>query len=86
MRDPAEITQASAAYIAKWQIGQILKTDQSLTMMEQFAMQQAIQKNGAVDKIAKILYDAGLKITVDKNHGDHRAWIDAKAVILEKKS
>lgn len=89
MRDPAEITRTSAVNIAKWRIQDMLDTDKSLSMMQAFALRTALADGGAIEQIADILYDCGLKITVDKNNPTHQDWLtpDEKgdaAVYLEK--
>ena len=83
MRNPVEITMKSAASIAKWRIKEILSADQTISAMERFAMSSSMADGGGVDKIAKILYDLGLKITIDKNNPEHKAWIDNNSVRLD---
>lgn len=84
MRDPKEITKRSAASIAKWRMEQILADDKSMPALKRFAMTQAIRKGGEVDEIAEMLYAMGIRLTVDSNNPEHKAWIDSSAVILEK--
>lgn len=84
MRNPAEITKESAAHIAKWRIKEILDEDKNMPLLERMAMQSAIQKGGGVDKIADILYDLGLRISVDQDSEEHAAWIKGGVVVLEK--
>lgn len=84
MRDSVEITKASAAHIAKWRIKEILDQDKNMPLFKKMAMQSAIAKGGGVDEIADILYELGLKISIDKNNPDHKSWIDGKVVVLEK--
>ncbi len=84
-RDPAEITQDSAASIAKWRISELIEDDK-FDGLTKFAMQQAIKDGGGVDEIAEILYTLGLKIAVDKNNPEHQDWIKKRAVVLEGNS
>lgn len=91
MRQPAEITQESAASIAKWRMRELLEADkkllspQRMPMMKSFAMGQAIQADGGVDEIAKMLYALGIKLSIDKNNPDHKEWIRLGAVEIEQK-
>ncbi len=84
MRDSVEITKASAAYIAKWRMKEMIDSDKSMDMLKRFAMSKAIEKGGGVDEIADMLYSMGIRLSIDRNDPDHRAWIENKAVILEK--
>lgn len=79
-RNPVEITEESAASIAKWRIKEMIDNG-SMDFIKKMAMQSAIQKGGGVDEIARILYGMGLRLTVDKNNETHQKWIAARAVV-----
>lgn len=83
-RDPVEITRDSAAHIAKWRMKEMLAADQNMPLLKRMAMQQAVQKGGGVDEIADMLYAMGIRLSIDRNDDDHRAWIEAKVVFTEK--
>ncbi len=91
MRSPVEITRDSAASIAKWRMKEMLKEDekrppsQRMPLLKKMAMQSAIQKGGGVDEIAEMLYSLGMKLSIDQNDEDHKAWISTGAVFVEKK-
>ncbi len=84
MRNPAEISKKSAASIAKWRIKEVLETDKSIDPLTRIGMKQALMDGGGVDQIANILYDLGLKISVDRNNKEHADWIKDGAVEIEK--
>jgi len=83
MREPAEITKDSAAYIAKWRIRTILESDKSIGFVKKFAMEAAAKDGGGVDEIADVLYSLGLKLSIDMNNPVHKAWVEGRAVFLE---
>lgn len=84
MRSPVEISKASAANIAKWRIREIMADDKNMPLFRRMAMQSAVQDGGGVDEIAAILYDLGLRISIDQNNAEHAAWINGGVVALEK--
>lgn len=83
-RESADITQASASNIAKYLIEEQVKNDRKMPTFTKMALQAAIQPGNAVDQIAEILYDMGLKISVDKNNNEHKEWLASGAAELEK--
>ncbi len=83
MRSPVEITQRSAASIAKWRMQEIIDNDKSMPGLKRFAMQQAVKEGGAVDEIAEMLYTLGIRLSVDQNDETHAEWIKIRAVIPE---
>lgn len=83
-RDSADITQASAANIAKYLIEEQMKDDPKMPMLTRITLQTAIQPGNGVDQIAEILYSMGLKISIDKNNPDHMDWVSGGAAELEK--
>ncbi len=90
-RQSADITRKSAVNIAKWRIGDLLKTDASLGAMQKMALRMALSEGGAVEQIADILYDCGLKLSVDMNNPEHQSWIKKNekgvaSVYLEQES
>lgn len=78
-RSPVEINQTSACSLAKWRIQQRLKG--KVGFMEQVMLQQAIKDGGAVDEIAQMLYDMGIRLSIDKDNPEHKAWLDQGAAI-----
>ncbi len=74
MRDSVDITKKSAVNIAKWRISELLKTGR-FGVFESTALKMALANGGAVEQIADILYECGLKISVDKNDPDHQLWL-----------
>ncbi len=89
-RDPAEITRRSAAHIAKYLISEMIEADDKkpsrdrMPTLTNFALKAAIKDGGGIDEIAKILYDKGLYISIDKNSAEHKEWLDCGAAELEK--
>lgn len=84
MRDPADITKRSAINVAKSRIEEILAEDQNMGTMARIAMKSAIQPGGGLYQIADMLYDMGLRISIDKNNPEHQDWLKIRAVELEK--
>ncbi len=82
MRRPAEITRDSAVGIAKWRIGDLAK-DPDVSMMQKFWMTSALAKGGVVEQIGNILYDLGLKLSIDQDNPEHAQWIKDGAVELD---
>lgn len=82
MRSDARITKDSVIHLSKERIKAIIK-DPKTAGMERFTLSMGLN-NGAVEQIANMLFDMGLRITVDKNSADHQRWIASGAVTLEK--
>lgn len=80
-RSPVEITQESAAWLAKQRLEQMLPT---LSAVKAFVVKQSIKDGGTIDEIAKILYELGLKITIDNNNEEHKQWVADGVVELDK--
>ncbi len=89
-RDPAEITRRSAAHIAKYLIGEMIEEDDKKPRRDQmptltnFALKAAINDGGGIDEIAKILYDKGLFISIDKSNPEHAEWLQSGAAEVAK--
>lgn len=79
-RKPAEISQESAAHIAKCRMQEMLK-DPAMPMMKRMGMQMGI--NSGADEIAEILYDMGVRLSIDLNDPAHAQWVKDESVILE---
>ncbi len=81
-RDPVEINQTSAANLAKWRIGEMLKELEGKSSfnlqvtLRKVALNAALAPGGGIDEIATVLYGMGLRLTVDKNNPQHKFWID----------
>lgn len=84
-RDPVEINQASAEYLAKCRIKQMLADPNAkLDFIKRMALKASLEDDGPVDQIADMLWGMGLRMTVDKNNPDHKTWIETGVVFLEK--
>ncbi len=83
MRKPAEITKGSAISIAKWRIGDMLKNDK-LNMIQKYTMGAALADGGGVDQIGNILYDLGLKLSIDTENPVHKSWLESGAVEIDE--
>lgn len=83
MRNAAEISRDSAIGIAKWRISELVR-DPKLTVIQKFAMNSALADGGAVDQIGTMLYDLGLKLSIDQNNQSHQEWVKSGAVEIEK--
>ncbi len=80
MRKPVELTKESAASIAKWRMQQMI-LDPATPWLKRIALKSAISAGGGVDEVANILYAMGIRLTVDENNSEHKAWLDSGAAV-----
>lgn len=75
-----EIDKASAVSLAKWRIQQVID-DPTTGMLRRFALKTALKPGGGVDEIASMLYDMGIRLSIDSGNPVHAQWLANGAAI-----
>lgn len=81
MRESVEITKSSAIYVAKHFVGEATKDETDF--FRKLAMSSAVQPGGAIEQIADLLYEMGIKLSIDKSNPDHQQWLANGAAVAE---
>ncbi len=81
MRECVEITKESAAHVAKYFVKQQAQAETDF--LRKMAMTSAVQDDGAIDQIANLLYDMGIKLSIDKSNPEHARWLADGAAVAE---
>lgn len=79
-RSGVEINKDSAVSLAKWRIKQVID-DKSTSLLRRFALIQSMKPGGGVDEIAGMLYDMGIRLSIDANNEQHAQWIETGAAV-----